>query len=63
MTRLKSSAQRFPCAYHASLVGAVAPRDTIISFNYDCVIDHALRKGGEGKWSAQYGYCFRTLAR
>lgn len=34
----------------------VAPGDDIVSFNYDCVIDDALRRFGEGKWSPRYGY-------
>jgi hypothetical protein len=32
--------------------------DDIISFNYDCVIDHALREYGDGKWNARHGYGF-----
>ena len=31
-------------------------RDTIISFNYDCVIDYALKDYGAGKWNAAVGY-------
>lgn len=34
------------------------PRDDIISFNYDCVIDHALRTHGDNKWNARHGYGF-----
>ncbi len=33
-------------------------RDDIISFNYDCVIDHALHAHGDNKWNARYGYGF-----
>lgn len=46
-----------PCIHHEALVGELAPRDTVITFNYDCVIDHALRRSATGKWSAKYGYC------
>src|SRR5215218_6085259 len=31
------------CRLHKLLVENLRPRDTIISFNYDCVLDHALR--------------------
>jgi hypothetical protein len=52
-----------PCSYHAGIVEALHANDTIITFNYDCVIDHALRQGGRGKWSAQYGYGFPRPSR
>lgn len=44
------------CEYHERMVGGLKAKDTIISFNYDCVIDHALRRSGKGVWSAKYGY-------
>jgi len=53
-----STARLTPCKYHDALVVALKARDTIISFNYDCVADHALRTRGAGKWSARYGYGF-----
>jgi hypothetical protein len=34
------------CDYHEKLVRALDPRNTVISFNYDCVMDHALRRHG-----------------
>lgn len=51
------------CEYHAAIVERLDAQDTIISFNYDCVTDHALRREGDGKWSARYGYCFPTPSR
>jgi hypothetical protein len=63
VAKQKSPARKTPCSYHASLVRALKPKDTIISFNYDCLIDHALRLFGDGKWSAQYGYGFPTPSR
>jgi hypothetical protein len=51
------------CSHHTAIVDRMDPQDTIISFNYDCVVDHALRRTGVGKWSAQYGYCFPTPSR
>lgn len=58
-----SRARKSPCRYHASLVEALSPRDTIVSFNYDCVVDYALKESGIGKWSAQYGYGFADPQR
>jgi len=52
-----------PCNHHAAIVDALEVNDTIISFNYDCVIDHALRQRGQEKWSAQYGYGFPRPSR
>lgn len=51
------------CTRHLKLVNALRPRDTVISFNYDCVMDCALRLGGNGKWGARYGYAFRRPSR
>lgn len=63
VAKAQSPARKRPCGYHAALVDALKPKDTIISFNYDCVIDHALRTSGKGKWSARYGYGFPNPAR
>lgn len=46
------------CQRHKMLVENLRANDTVISFNYDCVLDHALRQNGSGKWSARYGYTF-----
>ena len=45
------------CDFHSRIVKRLKDRDTIISFNYDCLIDHSLRKHGDGKWNPRYGYC------
>ena len=58
VARGRSPARQDPCSFHARLVDALRAQETIISFNYDCVVDHALRTSGAGKWSARYGYCF-----
>lgn len=44
------------CAHHEKLVQSLEEKDSLISFNYDCVLDHALRMHGSDKWSARYGY-------
>ncbi len=63
VAKANSRARRHPCSYHAALVSSLSPKDTVISFNYDCVVDHALRTSGGGKWSARYGYGFPSPAR
>jgi hypothetical protein len=63
VVKTNSLARRSPCSYHAMLVDVLERQDTIISFNYDCVIDHALRTTGVGKWSARFGYTFPNASR
>lgn len=58
-----SKTDREACARHAKVVECLDAQDTIISFNYDCVMDHALRRHGDGKWSARYGYTFNKPNR
>jgi hypothetical protein len=45
------------CEFHKKIVRGLKADDTIMSFNYDCLVDHSLRKHGNGKWNARYGYC------
>jgi hypothetical protein len=49
--------QMLQCEYHDKLVQNLLQGDTILSFNYDCTIDDSLRRLGDGKWNARYGYC------
>jgi hypothetical protein len=51
------------CKHHRTLVTHLRARDTVISFNYDCVMDDALRREGGGKWAARYGYAFSRPSR
>lgn len=51
------------CEFHNSIVENMISKDRIISFNYDCLIDHSLKEKGTGKWNARYGYCFSLGAR
>ena len=51
------------CDHHSALVAQLDPQDTIISFNYDCVVDHALRRTAPGRWSAKYGYSLPKPSR
>jgi len=46
------------CQYHRALASRLQPGDHVLSFNYDCVMDDALRRDGAGRWSAFTGYDF-----
>lgn len=63
VAKADSPARLNPCSYHAGLVKVLKARDTIISFNYDCLMDDALRSQGGRKWSARYGYGFPRPTR
>lgn len=63
VAKTTSLAREERCSYHRRIVECLRPRDTIISFNYDCVVDDALRAWASGAWSAKHGYCFPKPAR
>jgi len=44
------------CKYHSILVNNLTPSDTILSFNYDWLIDETLRSKASGKWNPRRGY-------
>ncbi|HEY6731827.1 MAG TPA: hypothetical protein VI039_12490 [Solirubrobacterales bacterium] len=44
------------CTWHDRIAHAMRLEDTIISFNYDVLIDEALRRLSEGIWKASPGY-------
>jgi SIR2-like protein len=46
------------CKYHEALARTLYSGDSILSFNYDCIIDNALRSAAGKRWNAQtsYGY-------
>lgn len=44
------------CSYHASLARSLRAGDTVLSFNYDCIMDCALRDYSAKKWNANEGY-------
>lgn len=46
------------CVHHERVVKALEKKDTIISFNYDCVVDHALKSERPKSWNAEHGYGF-----
>jgi hypothetical protein len=54
---LDESVGRNPvCPYHRRLVETLQARDTIVSLNYDWVIDHVLKTHGHNKWNPKIGY-------
>lgn len=53
----------YECKYHTKLVEMLESDDHIITFNYDCLIDEALKKHGGQKWNARYGYGFKLGSR
>jgi|GEM_PF-5616402 len=44
------------CRWHNALAAALAPGDTVITFNYDCLIDASLRDVAKRKWDPATGY-------
>lgn len=54
-----SSLKARECRQHRDFVERVLKhKDTIISFNYDCLLDFTLKRRGSHKWNAHYGYGF-----
>lgn len=46
------------CEYHERLVDLLHTNDVILSFNYDCLIDNALRNRAGKRWNPEKGYGF-----
>ncbi|MBI4057243.1 MAG: SIR2 family protein [Elusimicrobia bacterium] len=44
------------CVFHEALVKSLSSQDMIISFNYDWLIDYALKIHGSQKWNSRKGY-------
>lgn len=60
----KGSYKLSECDSHDRLVANLADAgDAFITFNYDCVLDDALRRNGADKWNAHYGYGFKLSAK
>lgn len=51
------------CPYHAALAHSLAPGDLVISFNYDLLIDRALRSRGDWYFNDGYGLEFHRIGR
>lgn len=46
------------CRFHEALAAVAQPGDCFISFNYDCLLDRAVKAQGGRRWSAATGYGF-----
>lgn len=44
------------CVYHDKLVSTLEATDTIISFNYDTIIESSLKSVAKKKWNPKMGY-------
>ncbi len=53
---LAASTEGFACEYHDVLAAALRPGDTVLSFNYDTLIDRALKARAGNRWRASQGY-------
>ena len=52
------------CTFHRRLVEDILePKDAVVTFNYDCLLDHSLKAAGSGKWNPRYGYGFNLGAK
>lgn len=50
-----------PCPYHTALASSLQRGDTVISFNYDLLMDSAMEKNLPG-WTPRAGYGLKTAA-
>lgn len=44
------------CEYHTNLIRCLGSEDTILTFNYDWLLDSTLKKHGLGIWNPRIGY-------
>lgn len=50
------------CRYHRRLAQRAEVGDTFLSFNYDCILDRALRDVGGNRWNPEMGYGFKPVS-
>jgi hypothetical protein len=48
------------CVWHERIANALRAGDAIISFNYDTLMDRALRTAGGKRWDSERGYGFQV---
>ncbi len=48
------------CGYHRKLAASLDSRDSVVSFNYDCLMDRALAGWAGRRWDPQHGYAFEV---
>ena len=44
------------CEWHDHLVSALSPGDSVVTFNYDCLVDYSLRDIAKRNWDPETGY-------
>lgn len=44
------------CPYHNELAKSLSANDTVVSFNYDCLIDTSLKEAADRSWNTKGGY-------
>ena len=49
------------CEFHNRLAAALQPKDAVISLNYDCLMDTALKDHGGRRWDPAVGYGLRIV--
>jgi len=55
LPRLLHATAAQECRYHSALVEQLNTIDCVVSFNYDCVMDRALRDHAEKQWDPEKG--------
>lgn len=53
---LRSGKGHRTCEFHGALAKALNAGDSILSFNYDCLMDMALKEAGGRSWNSSGGY-------
>jgi len=51
------------CEYHKKLTETLSSEDTVLSFNYDCVLDYNLKQSGQRIWNPIIGYGVPVYAK
>lgn len=52
----------YPCTFHQRLARLLHTTDTVLTFNYDCIVDSALRVAGGKRWDPEReGYGFSPM--
>lgn len=52
----ESDDQHLYCKHHDAMVNALRAGDSILTFNYDCTVDWALKQSGKSRWNPMTGY-------
>lgn len=55
VARVLSTSTSGTCDYHGRIAKLLSPGDSVLSFNYDCIMDSALRDHGGNRWDPERG--------